>query len=344
MYSFYEKSLFGNFRDGVLDVSCNGSDLVTNKEIGLMLASAYDALGHREKAISALHRARMRSTIKDAEVYLALAKLLFRDNNKSEAENVLCEFLDHLITGEDDSIESSVNNYDDEDIADAFYILGWISIHADDHTKAYQIWSKGYRFVPTDQRLARQHSKVQCWKDISIKSDSLVALNSSISNSNIDLKKLIGGSVHFGRPFCSEDFDAFRIANCIHEPALNLFNADSQDRKLVFRSRNQILTVDECAAVVALTEHHVAENGGWTSVRSASLPTTDVAVEDVPALRLWLRCLLANVLQPMVAECFPRLVDGSTFGLQGERLRVHDAFIVRYDADKDLSTYLPEHR
>tara|TARA_B110000211_G_C13859850_1_gene456001 strand:+ start:175 stop:387 length:213 start_codon:yes stop_codon:yes gene_type:complete len=33
------------------------------------------------------------------------------------------------------------------------------------------------------------------------------------------------------------------------------------------------------------------------------------------------------------------LTDGTTLGARGERLRVHDAFIVRYDAEKDILFY-----
>jgi hypothetical protein len=35
----------------------------------------------------------------------------------------------------------------------------------------------------------------------------------------------------------------------------------------------------------------------------------------------------------MLATCFPLLADGTTLGARGERLRVHDAFIVRYDGE-----------
>jgi len=52
---------------------------------------------------------------------------------------------------------------------------------------------------------------------------------------------------------------------------------------------------------------------------------------------------LATTLQPLLAACFQRLADGTSLGLRGERLRVHDAFIVRYDADTDMSVSLPEH-
>lgn len=83
--------------------------------------------------------------------------------------------------------------------------------------------------------------------------------------------------------------------------------------------------------------------GTQISFSSSVSKTLTVQVEDIPLLRSWLRCLLAQVLQPMISVCFPQLADGSSFGDAGSRLRVHDAFIVRYDASKDMSTSLPEH-
>ena len=47
-------------------------------------------------------------------------------------------------------------------------------------------------------------------------------------------------------------------------------------------------------------------------VRDSSVVTTDVAVEEIPALRPWLRKLLATRLCPMIEACYPRLADGSS--------------------------------
>lgn len=66
-------------------------------------------------------------------------------------------------------------------------------------------------------------------------------------------------------------------------------------------------------------------------------------MEDIPSLRPWLRELLRTKLYPLVAAAYPKLADGSTVGELGSRMRVHDAFIVRYDADGDGSISLPEH-
>ena len=64
---------------------------------------------------------------------------------------------------------------------------------------------------------------------------------------------------------------------------------------------------------------------------------------DIPALRPWLQDLLRTRLHPLVSAVYPRLADGSTPGDMGDRVRVHDAFVVRYDAENDKSYSLPEH-
>jgi hypothetical protein len=128
----------------------------------------------------------------------------------------------------------------------------------------------------------------------------------------------------------------------LDEPALLLFDADAQRRRIAFTSRRPLLTAQECSAVLAAADAHVAGSlgGAWPSVRRSSVPTTDIAVEDVPALVPWLRALLASRVFPLLAACFPRLADGRR--LEAGALRVHDAFIVRYDAARG-STSLPEH-
>jgi hypothetical protein len=132
------------------------------------------------------------------------------------------------------------------------------------------------------------------------------------------------------------------LAAVADEPALLLFDAATQRRRVAFMSREPLLTPAECAAVLAEVDAHVASahGGAWPSVRRSSVPTTDIAVEDVPALVPWLRALLASRIFPMLAVCYPLLAGGRR--LEASALRVHDAFIVRYDAAFG-STSLPEH-
>lgn len=338
MYTFFEKSLDKD------------NAITTAKDVGISLGVAYENLGRRNLAINALTRANMRCP-NNSSIVLMLARLLFRDGRKSEAAALLLQFKETVKSvlekagPENDNTAISV-----DDAADTYYILGWVFIHEDNHSRAYEIWSEGYEIIPNDPRLRRQRNKVQCWANIRSTVDNLECINLTKSESpdltTTPVRNLIGDGAHMDGQFSrNTDFDCFEIPEDQAEPALGLFDPTTQQRKLIFRTKRPILTCNECAAVIEVVEEYVrsVRGGSWGSVRSASLPTTDVAVEDIPVLRSWLRCLLSTVLQPMLAECFPLLADGSDMGHCGERLRVHDAFIVRYDADRDMSTGLPEH-
>lgn len=52
---------------------------------------------------------------------------------------------------------------------------------------------------------------------------------------------------------------------------------------------------------------------------------------------------MKRTLKPMLGACYPLLADGTSLGTGGERVRIHDAFIVRYDSTVDGSLSLPEH-
>lgn len=130
---------------------------------------------------------------------------------------------------------------------------------------------------------------------------------------------------------------------------LALFNEKTQQRKLIFRTNGiPLMSPLECSSVLNIVEeyHRNVLNGKWSTVRQSSVKTTDVAVEDIPILRPWLLALLHTKLYPLLSTAFPLLVDGTTLYdtvTNISRMRVHDAFIVRYDAIIDQSLSLPEH-
>jgi hypothetical protein len=181
--------------------------------------------------------------------------------------------------------------------------------------------------------LATQARKRHCWDDATPNDEE-----DSISDKGCGMM-----------PFdASSDFEAFSVPLRLRSkcPALALFDKDTQDNRLVFRTKEPILSSDECTRVlrqVELFHSQHPRNGKWSTVRHASVKTTDVAVEDIPSLRPWLRSFLAERLYPMLRCAFPKLADGSDLGENGDRMRVHDAFIVRYDAECDMSLSLPEH-
>ena len=139
----------------------------------------------------------------------------------------------------------------------------------------------------------------------------------------------------------------FEVASSASVPPLSLFCSDTQQRRLVFRSKEPLMSPEECSAVLKIVDEYHTNNlsGVWGTVRQSSVKTTDVAVEDILPLRAWLLALMHSKLFPLLALAFPRLADSSNLlNPDGtSRLRVHDAFIVRYDAVRDKSLSLPEH-
>jgi tetratricopeptide (TPR) repeat protein len=225
---------------------------------------------------------------------------------------------------------------------DAFYIAGWVQIHEfDNHSAAYALWRLGDDLVPGDARLARQRRKCSVLGGLYDTSDADAAAASASAHQPVaapsplaDVSAMVGaGSILAGGGSGFEaQVDAFAVAAGAAEPALALFAPATQRARVAFTTKEPLLTRGECAAVLRAVDAHVAARlgGVWGTVRKASVPTTDLAVEDVPSLVPWLRELLRSRVFPFCAACFPTLADGSL--LEPRRLRVHDAFIVRYDA------------
>jgi hypothetical protein len=166
--------------------------------------------------------------------------------------------------------------------------------------------------------------------------------------------------------------EPFSVSPLASIPPLSLFCPETQKNCLVFRTKQALLSPQECSSVLRIVDRHHTQNlgGKWGTVRHSSVKTTDVAVEDIPALRPWLLALLHSKIFPLLSVAFPKLADGtSLLGIDPDldpdldpatgtntdsdtvsgtasaasRLRVHDAFIVRYDAENDKSLSLPEH-
>ena len=85
-----------------------------------------------------------------------------------------------------------------------------------------------------------------------------------------------------------------------------------------------LLELEDIAHIRSLAAAHVNEHG-WSTSRHRHHPTTDFAVDEAPALDLWLRPLVQTVILPVMARLY-------AFEEEGERLSIRDLFYVRYDA------------
>ena len=97
-----------------------------------------------------------------------------------------------------------------------------------------------------------------------------------------------------------------------------------------------LLTPEACAVWIARAEAAAAARGGWTTSRHYAVPTTDLPVHEIPSLLPLWNAFLARSLGPFLHACFPERVRAG-----GSNVRVHDAFVVRYDAG--AQRYLPAH-
>ena len=105
----------------------------------------------------------------------------------------------------------------------------------------------------------------------------------------------------------------------------------------VCSSRVPLLEPHECAAMIESCEAHAAASGGWSTQRHTTVPTTDMPVHVVDSV-------LRAFNDACAARIFPFLEReyGASMGATATRLRVSDAFVVRYDAAAQRS--LPTHQ
>ena len=96
-----------------------------------------------------------------------------------------------------------------------------------------------------------------------------------------------------------------------------------------------MLSKAECAEWVAAAEAAASARGGWTTSRHYAVPTTDIPVHAVPALLPRWNALMRDKMAALLAAACPDQVVGP------HRVRVHDAFVVRYSAE--AQHHLPTH-
>jgi len=100
-----------------------------------------------------------------------------------------------------------------------------------------------------------------------------------------------------------------------------------------------VLSDAQCDAIVQACEAHAATHGGWTTSRHYSAPTTDLPVQAVPKVLDIFNELLHTRIAPLLLEQFPMHLK------RPECVRVHDAFVVKYDATGGgAQRSLPVHR
>eukprot|EP00746_Dinoflagellata_sp_MGD_P060994 gnl/MRDRNA2_/MRDRNA2_25847_c0_seq1.p1 gnl/MRDRNA2_/MRDRNA2_25847_c0~~gnl/MRDRNA2_/MRDRNA2_25847_c0_seq1.p1 ORF type:complete len:437 (-),score=85.25 gnl/MRDRNA2_/MRDRNA2_25847_c0_seq1:156-1466(-) len=97
----------------------------------------------------------------------------------------------------------------------------------------------------------------------------------------------------------------------------------SPEDENVLISPKEVLSSEECQLIIADAEAHASLNGGWESARHEAHATTDLAVDDVPALAAW----LPQVIKDKLLTQFE-----TAFALDAESLYIDDMFVAKYEA------------
>jgi hypothetical protein len=104
-----------------------------------------------------------------------------------------------------------------------------------------------------------------------------------------------------------------------------------------------IISKEECHHVINKAENYAATegNGGWTTSRHYAVPTTDLPLYELKELHTWFYNLWCRTIRPLLRLQFKLKSNTDASEYTKRDIFLHDAFVVRYDADKQR--YLPSH-
>lgn len=100
-----------------------------------------------------------------------------------------------------------------------------------------------------------------------------------------------------------------------------------------------IISLSECQNVIQTAEDY-AERKGWTTSRHYAVPTTDIPLHELKDLRTWFYNLWTSRVRPLLRLQFKLNVYAPS--AKPRDIFIHDAFVVRYDAEGGQRS-LPPH-
>ncbi len=102
---------------------------------------------------------------------------------------------------------------------------------------------------------------------------------------------------------------------------------------LLHASKEPILTRTACQYIIQCAKEAVKNrDGGWTTDRHVHAPTCDIPVFELDQNAVqWIRDAMKDVFFPLIAKSFP-----SDIGVEADKLRIQDLFVVRYDGSDDV--------
>ena len=177
---------------------------------------------------------------------------------------------------------------------DAWLLLGTALLSLGRWADAHDAWRRGATLAPDHHLLTKQRLKDECYDEI----DDNDVPDACASGCSCVVLPLAGAGTH----------------------------------AQMLETTDPLFTVRECQAVIDAAEAHAGSCGGWTTTRHHAVPTTDVPIHAVPALRTWFNRALRTRLAPLLEL---------HFSINAAAVRVHDAFLVKYAAGGQA--HLPMH-
>jgi len=201
---------------------------------------------------------------------------------------------------------------------DAHLGLGGALLRMRDFGGARNAWREGARLCPTHKGLQREVETIESYCNEGGEEDGELGYH---DNGPEHGKRVVRSSAASGTSGCVLPTTRTHLVSrgrCACETSQPLFS------------------LAECSALVAASEAHATSCGGWSTSRHSHVPTTDLEVHAVKPVLKWFNRACREQLFPLVAMAFSHL------NVSAERLRVSDAFVVRYDADGGQAS-LPPH-
>eukprot|EP00804_Cyclotella_cryptica_P023993 CCRYP_010090-RA/>CCRYP_010090-RA protein AED:0.37 eAED:0.37 QI:0/-1/0/1/-1/1/1/0/970 len=112
------------------------------------------------------------------------------------------------------------------------------------------------------------------------------------------------------------------------EPLEYDFSSYLKGKVYITNDSTPIISSSECQNVIQVAENY-AERKGWTTSRHYAVPTTDIPLHELKELREWFYNLWTGRVRPLLRIQFKLTASSS----KPRDIFIHDAFVVRYDAD-----------
>ena len=254
---------------------------------------------------------------------LALARDAMEDGRHAEATALLRRLV--RAGGATQRVSESEGCAGDVWLGDAWHLLGMSLLNLGQWTEAHEAWRDGAQLAPTHALLCQQAAK-----------DAHYAKQAAHYEAVTCAAEGEAGAAAVAPAGAMIEAEATRRAAALPtREVLTLPTCEVltlPDGARVVSTRTPLFSAAECAEAIAYGEAHAHASGGWTTTRHHAVPTTDLPVHGVPALLEWFVGALRGRLAPMLAEHFA--VDACA-------VRVHDAFLVKYDAA--AQAHLPLH-